>query len=93
MDVLPLFFMRDGSVETVSYPKKTTVKNGAAVCAYLEKVWNPGRNRFDTIILDSSIRFTPEDCERLAGFCLMNSISVFLSALSVSEPGLFDLRQ
>ena len=91
MDVLPLFFMRDGSVETVSYPKKTTVKNGAAVCAYLEKVWNPGRNRFDTIILDSSIRFTPEDCERLAGFCLMNSISVFLSALSVSEPRLIRL--
>ena len=90
-DAPPLLFLRDDSVETVSYPRKTTVKNGAAVYAYLEKVWNPGRNRFDTIILDNSIRFTVEDCERLAGFCLMNSISVFLSVFSVSEPQLIRL--
>ncbi len=88
---LPLFFLREGSVENVSYPKKTTVKNGTAVCAYLEKVWNPGRNRFDTLIIDSSIRFTAADYERLAGFCLMNSLSVFICAFSVSEPRMIRL--
>ncbi len=91
MEGLPPFFLREGSAENVSYPKKTAVKNGAAVCSYLEKVWSPGRSRFDTLILDSSIRFTAEDSERLAGLCLMNAISVFVYALSAPEPQMIRL--
>lgn len=88
---LPFFFSNDTRSAGAAHSAGTRVRSGEGICGYLEKAWNPERERYESILVDSTIPFRPEDRERLTGFCLMNSISVFIYAASIPDPSMVRL--